>query len=215
MTPVTPVSRSRPELVIRAMATSPKGGQVAAFVMQTNAHSVLVIPTEIGGGRQVEVRRHLRECRVGLLALSGSAVARHADRPAVGGVSGAVPYRALPVVPVVGDADRQVDRADGSSGSTCATARPPPGDRPSPRSTSGPTHSVPQRWPEAEGAAGDGGCAEWSLSPTCEWPRSAGPVARTQNANTNAVVNRQRSPQTHRDVDVVSRMESRRSRCDC
>ncbi len=53
------------------MTTSPTGGQVAAFVMQTNAHSVLVIPTEIGGGRQVEVRRHLREWRVDLLALSG------------------------------------------------------------------------------------------------------------------------------------------------
>lgn len=113
------------------MTTSPTGGQVAAFVMQTNAHSVLVIPTGIGGGRQVEVRRHLREWRVDLLALSGSAVARHADRPAVGGVGGAVPCRAPPVVLVVGDAACHADRADGSSGSTGATARPPPEGRPS------------------------------------------------------------------------------------
>ena len=47
------------------------------------------------------------------------------------------------------------------------------------------------------------------------WPRSAGPVARTQSANTAVVKRPEVDAVAPRDVDVVSRMDSRRSRCDC
>ena len=47
------------------------------------------------------------------------------------------------------------------------------------------------------------------------WPRSAGPVARTQSANTAVVKRPEVDAVAPRDVDVVSRMDSRRSRRDC